>query len=286
MANPTRVRLEYELIGPPDRPVVVFVHGLGGQMTDWPTWAIELFLGAGYRVLTYDQRDSGLSTRMESDGVPDLLSIYLGRREFAPYTLADMADDLLELLDRLEIDRVHLVGVSMGAMVAQQFLIEEPERVLSIVSMLGSTGRAGVGQPSELALAALLNPDPEEPLEIVVAQPRSHLERQAIVDRIARNRARLRSAGVEDPFSSARQLAAILASPDRSVALSTLEGLPSLVVHGAIDPLVNVSGGVDTFRVLRSSRLLIFAGLGHDLPPWCWNRLAKEMLATVGEAGE
>ncbi len=236
MANPARVRLEYELIGPPGRPVVVFVHGLGGQLTDWPAWAIENFLAAGYRVLTYDQRDSGLSTRMVSDGVPDLLSIYLGRREFAPYTLADMADDLLELLDHLEIESVHLVGVSMGAMVAQQFLIEEPQRVLSIVSMLGSTGRAGVGQPSELALSALLNPDPEEPLEIVVAQPRSQLERQAIVDRIAKSRARLRSAGVEDPFSSARQLAAILASPDRSAALSTLEGLPSLVVHGAIPP--------------------------------------------------
>jgi pimeloyl-ACP methyl ester carboxylesterase len=286
MTNRTRVRLEYELIGPPARPVVVLVHGLGGQLTDWPDSAIERFLSAGYRVLTYDQRDSGLSTRAASDGVPDLLSIYLGRREFAPYTLADMADDLLELLDHLEIEKAHLIGVSMGAMVAQQFLIEEPQRVLSIVSMLGSTGRAGVGQPSELALAALLNPDPEEPLEVVVAQPRSQLERQAIVDRIARSKARLRSAGIDDPFSSARQLAAILASPDRSLALSTLDGLPSLVVHGAIDPLVNVSGGVDTFRVLKSSRLLIFAGLGHDLPHWCWDRLATEMIATIGEVGE
>lgn len=286
MTSPTRVRLEYELIGPPERPVVVFVHGLGGQMTDWPEWAVERFLNAGYRILTYDQRDSGLSTRMESDGVPDLLSIYLGRREFAPYTLADMADDLLELLDHLGIEKVHLIGVSMGAMVAQQFLIEEPKRVLSIASMLGSTGRPGIGQPSELALAALLNPNPDEPLEIVVARPRSSLERQAIVDRIARSKARLRSAGIDDPFSSARQLAAILASPDRSTALAALDGLPSLVVHGAIDPLVNVSGGVDTFRVLRSSRLLIFAGLGHDLPAWCWDRLAAEMLATIGEAGE
>ena len=158
-----QVQLHYERTGPPDRPVVVLIHGLGGQLTDWPGPAIARFVGAGYQVLTYDQRDSGLSTRLTSVGIPDLLSIYMGRRDLAPYTLADMADDLLELLDRLGIDQVHLVGVSMGAMVAQQFLIEEPKRVLSLISMLGSTGRTGVGQPSEMALAALMNPNREEP---------------------------------------------------------------------------------------------------------------------------
>lgn len=281
-----QVQLHYERTGPPDRPVVVLIHGLGGQLTDWPGPAIARFVGAGYQVLTYDQRDSGLSTRLTSVGIPDLLSIYMGRRDLAPYTLADMADDLLELLDRLGIDQVHLVGVSMGAMVAQQFLIEEPKRVLSLISMLGSTGRTGVGQPSEMALAALMNPNREEPLELVVGRPRSTQERQAILDRIDRGAARLAAAGIDDPVASVRQLSAVLASPDRSTALSTLAALPSLVVHGVIDPLVNVSGGIDTFRVLAGSRLLLFADLGHDLPAWCWDRLATEMLKTIAEAGE
>ncbi|WP_298208024.1 alpha/beta hydrolase [Ferrimicrobium sp.] len=285
MSEGTQVRLCYERTGPSDRPVVVLIHGLGGQLTDWPAPAIARFVEAGYQVLTYDQRDSGLSTRLTSVGIPDLLSIYMGRHELAPYTLADMADDLLELLDHLEIEGVHLVGVSMGAMVAQQFLIEQPKRVLSMISMLGTTGRAGVGQPSEMALAALMNPNAEEPLELVVGRPRSMLERQTILDRIDRAAARLAEAGIHDPGATVRQLSAILASPDRSTVLATLEALPSLVVHGIIDPLVNVSGGVDTFRVLAGSRLLLFADLGHDLPAWCWDRLATEMLATIGKVG-
>ena len=279
-------QLCYELYGAAGDPVVVMIHGLGGQLIDWPDWAINYFVNAGFRVLVYDQRDSGRSPRLIEAGVPDVLSISIGRRELAPYTLADMADDLVQLLDDLGIGRVHLVGVSMGAMVAQQFLIAQPDRVRSIVSMLGTTGRAGVGQPSELALAALLNPNPEEPLEVVVARPRSLAQRQAVASRIQRGKQRIQDAGIDDPYGSARQLAAILASPDRSTALASLDGLPALVVHGVIDPLVHVSGGFDTFRVLRASRLLLFAELGHDLPAWCWDRLAPELLATIVQGEE
>jgi pimeloyl-ACP methyl ester carboxylesterase len=284
MPEPRKIALWHELYGAEDAPVVVMIHGLGGQLTDWPKSSIDVLVSAGFRVLIYDQRDSGRSTHLSEAGAPDILSISIGRHELAPYTLADMADDLLELLDQLGIDRVHLVGVSMGAMVAQQFLLAQPTRVRSIVSMLGTTGRRGVGGPSELALAALLNPNPAEPLEVVVACPRSATERQAILDRISRGAERLAAAGTDDPYASVRQLGAILASGDRSSALAALDGLPALVVHGTIDPLVDVSGGFDTFRVLKEARLLLFGGLGHDLPTWCWDRLAPELLTTIQRA--
>lgn len=273
-----------ERLGEPDRPAVVLVHGLGGQLIQWPPELCLRLVDAGYQVVRYDLRDSGLSTRLVGLGTPDLISIFGGRPEVAPYRLRDHAEDLALLLDCLGLAAVHLVGVSMGAMIAQEFAIEFPSRTLSLVSMLGTTGDPSVGQPSNELVAAILNPGGGEPLEVTAARATSDEDRQSVRERVRAQEERLRHAGVDDPGGVLRQLAAIVASPPRTEALTRVV-VPALVVHGTADPLVAPSGGFATFRALRRARFLVLPGLGHDLPPWSWPLVGRAILETLDECG-
>jgi pimeloyl-ACP methyl ester carboxylesterase len=269
-----------ERFGDPRARAIVLIHGLGGQLIQWPLALCESLVAAGYQVIRYDLRDSGLSTHLVELGTPDLISILGGRTELAPYRLRDHAEDLALLLDRLKLARADVVGVSMGAMIAQEFAIAHPARARTLVSMLGTTGEPDVGQPSNELMMAILNPGGGEPLEVTAARASSDEERTEVRARVRAQEERLREAGIDDPSGVLRQLAAIVASPPRTEGLRRLT-CPALVVHGLADPLVAPSGGFATFRALPRARLLVFPGLGHDLPPWSWPLLRGAILETL-----
>jgi pimeloyl-ACP methyl ester carboxylesterase len=269
-----------ERFGDPRARAIVLIHGLGGQLIQWPLALCESLVAAGYQVIRYDLRDSGLSTHLVELGTPDLISILGGRTELAPYRLRDHAEDLALLLDRLRLARADVVGVSMGAMIAQEFAIAHPARARTLVSMLGTTGEPDVGQPSNELMMAILNPGGGEPLEVTAARASSDEERTEVRARVRAQEERLREAGIDDPSGVLRQLAAIVASPPRTEGLRRLT-CPALVVHGLADPLVAPSGGFATFRALPRARLLVFPGLGHDLPPWSWPLLRGAILETL-----
>jgi len=276
--------LYVERFGAHGARAIVLIHGLGGQLIQWPIELCERLVAAGYQVIRYDLRDSGLSTHLVELGTPDLISIFGGRAELAPYRLADLAEDLALLLDRLGLARADLVGVSMGAMIAQEFAITYPTRTRTLVSMLGTTGAPDVGQPSNELVAAMLHPGGDEPLEVSASRAASEEDRAEVRARVKAQEQRLREAGIDDPSGVLRQLAAIVASPPRTEGLRRLE-CPALVVHGLADPLVAPSGGFATFRALRRARLLVFPGLGHDLPPWSWPLVGEAILETLDGSG-
>lgn len=273
-----------ERFGDPDARAIVLIHGLGGQLIQWPLALCERLVAAGYQVIRYDLRDSGLSTHLVELGTPDLISILGGRTDVAPYRLGDHAEDLALLLDRLGLARVDVVGVSMGAMIAQEFAITYPARARTLVSMLGTTGERDVGQPSNELMMAILNPGAGEPLEVTAARAAGDEERAEVRARVKAQEERLREAGIDDPSGVLRQLAAIVASPPRTEGLRGLS-CPALVVHGLADPLVAPSGGFATFRALTRARLLVLPGLGHDLPPWSWPLVGGAILETLDGSG-
>ena len=271
LATP-EVEIAYELDGRAQDPVVVLLHGLGGQLIDWDEEVVRWLVQGGLCVLRFDLRDSGLSTHLSALGTPDLSAVIAGGD--APYGLSDMARDLKELTGALAIERVHLLGVSMGAMVAQRFAIDYPEAALSLVSLLGTTGAAGVGGPEPALLARVvagaIRPGVELAVEIAV--PRSDRERGELAERAKAEELR----APRDLGAVMRQLAAVVAADDRTEGLKDLD-LPALILHGTEDPLVAVSGGFATWQALWRARLVLVAGLGHDLPGWVWPTLREEV---------
>lgn len=269
--------LDYEVRGPADAPPVLLIQGLGMPAAMWPDPFVATLLDAGLRVILFDNRDSGASTRLTDAGVPDIPRSLLRalRRQpvSAPYNLADMARDAVGVLDAAQAERAHVVGISMGGMIAQVLAAQAPHRVRTLTSIMSTTGnpqpRIAFGKLS--ALVALLRRPPREP---TIAQGVAHLERVFDVigspgfrqDRDARRALFERAArrGIYPP-GTARQLAAIMSSGDRRAELRTITA-PTLVIHGADDPLVRVAGGIDTARNIPGARLKIIPGMGHDLP--------------------
>ena len=257
-----------ELLGPPGGRPLLLVHGLGAQLVDWPAQLLGGLVAAGFRVVRYDNRDVGLSTHLDALGMPDLVRD-VGHPERAPYLLADLADDAAGLLDALGVEMAHVVGVSMGGMVAQELAIRHPERVSSLCSIMSTTGDPSVGQPSPDALAVLLGPAPTDrstAIEQSIAGARVVGSPGFPFDETERRaRAAASYDRSHDAAGVARQLAAIVASPDRTTALAALT-MPVLVIHGEADPLVAPSGGRATAAAVPGARLVTFPGMGHDLP--------------------
>ena len=279
LATP-EVQLAYELDGRVQDPVVVLLHGLGGQLIDWDEEVVRWLVQGGLCVLRFDARDSGLSSHLSQLGAPSLPDIFAGAG--APYGLSDMAADLRALTGALGIGRVHLLGVSLGAMVAQRFAIDYPGSTLSLASLLGSTGAAGVGGPEPELLSALANGEVRsgEELAVMVARPRSAEERGELAERVKAEDIR----APRDRAALMRQLAAVVAAKDRTGELASLD-LPALVLHGTSDPLVAASGGVATWQALPRARLVLVAGLGHDLPTSVWPVLREEIQLLYRKAG-
>jgi pimeloyl-ACP methyl ester carboxylesterase len=262
------ITIEYETHG--DGEPLLLVMGLGGQLTDWPEGFADLLAAVGFKVITFDNRDQGLSTEFDWEPPSQtraVLSTLFKRPPKAEYHLVDMANDAVGLLDALDIERAHVVGMSMGGMIAQTIAIEHPQRVRSLTSIMSNPGdrKSGRIAPSIMPkLAKMPTPTRETAAQRSVDtfalfsgshfDPSVHLRRSKIsVERAFR------------PAGTGRQTAAIMASPDRTPALRELD-VPALVIHGLMDKLVRPSGGTATAAAIPGSRLLMFPDMGHDVP--------------------
>jgi len=282
------IELCYESFGSDDAPPVLLVMGLGAQMTLWSPGFISELLERGFRVIRFDNRDVGLSTKTAGPP-PDVMAIYgaalAGEPVEAPYSLGTMAADAVGLLDALGIRAAHVVGASMGGMIVQMMAIGHPERVLSMTSIMSTTGANDVGQPDPAAMTALLTPPPTDRAGAIEATVvTSRVIAGALFDE---DEARARAAEAYDrcfhPAGSAFHIAAVAATGDRTERLRAVD-IPTLVVHGRQDPLVTLSGGEATAAAVPGADLLVFGQMGHDLPPVYWPQLADAVFAIAVRA--
>jgi pimeloyl-ACP methyl ester carboxylesterase len=270
------IAIEYELSGPQDGPVLLMIHGVGAQLIRWPPALIERFERAGFRTLRFDNRDVGLSSHLNHLGIPDIAAIVAARSAGQvpdlPYTLSDMAADTVGLLDALDIASAHILGVSLGGMIAQVMANEHRARVLSLNLFMTQSGNPDLppSDPAALAILSKRSPDPKQDREAFLshqvalnralgspAYPAPEAELRAFAA-LAADRA-------YNPAGPARQLAAARGAPDRRPQLRQLS-VPTLVVHGGDDPLFPPECGTDLARSIAGSWLLEPGGMGHDLP--------------------
>jgi proline iminopeptidase len=277
------LHIEYESLGNPEHPAVVLIMGLGMQLMAWPDGFCQELVARGYRVIRFDNRDCGLSGRAPGKKRANLLlamaASALGLPVRTPYTLEDMAGDAVGLLDRLGIARAHLVGASMGGMIAQVLAAKFPQRVLSLTSIMSSSGNRKFSRPSKPARKVLLSrpADPKNPESViehlvemfgVIGSPAYPSSKDELRQRLGRSVRR-----AYEPAGTARQLLAIIASGDRRKLLKTITA-PTLVIHGAADPLVPVAAGRDTAQNIPGATLTVIEGMGHDFPEALLPRLA------------
>jgi pimeloyl-ACP methyl ester carboxylesterase len=281
------IEIAFEEFGEPSDPVMLLIMGLGVQMLGWDEELCRMLAERGYRVVRFDNRDAGRSTSVEGEPPPDLQALAMGDGSSASYTLAELAGDATGLLDHLGASAAHVVGASLGGMVAQELALRHPERVLSLTSVMSSTGDRSVGQPHPEGLGALLNAPPQDREAFaawavqnfrVIGSPGFPADEERIRARALASYDRGRN-----PAGTARQLAAILASGDRTEALGRVH-MPTLVIHGADDPLIDVSGGEATARAIPGARLIVIPGMGHDLPRALWPRFVEEITANAERA--
>ena len=276
------IDIEYVTDGDPaDRPMLL-VMGLGAQLITWPQGFVDALCEKGFFVIRYDNRDSGFSTKFE--GLPEITSLFGGDPSSAPYLIEDMADDAAGLLTELGLSKVHVVGASLGGMITQALTIHHQDRFLTACSIMSTTGDRSVGAPTGEAITALLRPmatSREEAIEASVAGSKVIGSPAYPVDeQILRTRAAAAFERSYCPEGTARQLAAILASPDRSEGLHGVE-LPFLVLHGQADPLVTLSGGQATADAVSEAKLITYPGMGHDLPEVLWSEIADAIAANT-----
>ena len=272
------IEICYESFGPDDAPALLLVMGLGAQMTLWSPGFVSELLDRGFRVIRFDNRDVGLSSKTAGDP-PDVMALYAksltGEPIDAPYTLSAMANDAVGLLDALGIEEAHVVGASMGGMIVQVMAIEHADRVLSMTSIMSTTGASDVGQPDPAAIGALLAaPATNRNDAIASSVATAQIIAGSLFDEDeARARAREAFDRCFHPVGPAFQIAAIAATGDRTEQLRQVQ-IPTLVVHGREDPLVTLSGGEATAAAVPGADLLVFGQMGHDLPRQYWSRLA------------
>jgi pimeloyl-ACP methyl ester carboxylesterase len=278
------ITIAYQEIGPSDGEPLLLIMGLATQMLAWDEEFCAMLAERGFRVVRFDNRDIGRSTKIEAAGLPRRTDMLLGRRRTAAYLLRDMGEDTTGLMDHLGIESAHLVGASMGGMIAQTVAIRRPERVRSLVSIMSTTGNRWLGVPTWKAFGTLFarpGAGREAGIEHTVRVFRAIGSPAYPMDE---PRFREMAAAAYDRSHSragiARQLHAITASGDRTAALQKLR-LPATVLHGSSDPLIRPIAGRATARALRDSRLRVFEGMGHDLPRPLWPEFVKEITATA-----
>jgi len=272
--------------GHESQPAVLLVMGLGMQLTAWPADFVQALVLAGYRVIRFDNRDAGLSQSLDALGKPNLLwdsmKYKLGLRIKPPYTVHDMALDALGVLDALAIPQAHVVGVSLGGMIAQRMALAQPQRVISLTSVMSSSSAAGLPPPQPAVLRALLGGANAKTLDAAVCnyiklmrvigspdfpltQAQWHLRVQPQVQRSYR------------PAGTLRQMLATIADADRAPLLAGIK-VPTLVLHGKCDPMLPFACGQDTARRIPGAKLVGIEGMGHDLPPGVVRQLLKHLL--------
>lgn len=291
-ATANEIQIEYETFGSSSSSPLLLIMGLGGQLIRWPEVFCQELADRGHFVIRFDNRDTGLSSKIDEAGVPDIMKIITatlsGSAVTVPYKLKDMADDAIGLLDALSIEGAHLCGVSMGGMIAQTMAIEYPSRVLSLISMESSTGDQSLPNGNPEAMNSLMTPAPAE--------------RNAYIDHMGRvftvlaggsslfdmEFEREKSADSFDrcyhPQGVARQLAAVMASGSRKQKLGSVTA-PTLVIHGSLDPLVPVEHGRATAAAIPGAELLLLDELGHGISfPALWPRIVDAITAHTRRA--
>jgi len=269
------VELTYESFG--EGEPLLLIMGIGAQMVVWDEEFCRMLAARGFRVIRFDNRDVGESTRLDALGTPNVLEVlrrrFTGRKVRAPYTLDDMADDTVGLMNALGIDRAHLVGLSLGGMIAQCTALRHPERVRSLAIMMSGPGELWASLPTFAALRALTTRPPkgrEGAIEHFVQawSTVGFAQHGTPRDRLRKLGALQYDRGIS-PRGFARQFAAILAAPSRTRALAQLR-VPTLVIHGANDPLIPPLAGRLTAARIPDARLMVIEGLAHDLGPTAW----------------
>jgi len=283
--GPSKLDIAYERLGDPKHPPVLLIMGLGAQLIAWPDGFCAQLVERGLHVIRFDNRDAGQSTHFS--GMPNFPAVLAGDFTTVPYRLSDMAADTIGLLDVLGLDRVHLVGASMGGFIAQTIAIEHPARVSSLTSIMSTTGNLAVGFPHPEALGLFAGaPPPTRDAAIergmsaarVLGSPKFPTDPDFIRDRVARSYDRS-----FDPPAFARHGAAVVASGDRTARLRELR-VPTLVIHGTDDKMVDVSGGRATADAIPGAKLEVIDGMGHDLPRALWTDFASAIDALVRRA--
>ena len=281
------IELCYQTVGAESDPPMLLVMGIGSQMVSWPEGFCETLARRGFRVIRFDNRDCGRSTWLDHAGAPSVTKAFAKELDDPPYLLSDMAADCAGLLDALGYDAAHVLGSSLGGFVAQTVAIEHPDRVLSLASMMSSTGSGTVGQATPAALEALMT-RPASGIEAyvdgvvaarrVIGSPGFEMD-ETLVRAIAR---RAHERGI-NPEGTQRQLVASICSGSRAKRLSEIRA-PTVVLHGTADPLIDVSGGRATAEAISGSELVLIDGWGHDLPAALWERIAEAIAANAQRA--
>lgn len=266
----------WEQFGLDEDPPVLMIMGLGAQMILWPDELCEMIAAQGFRVIRFDNRDSGRSTVLADAPTGTVPRALAGDIEPGSYSLSDMAADAAGLLDALGIEAAHVVGSSLGGMIAQTLAIEHPDRVLSLASIMSTTGDRSVGHASQAGIEALTTVPPPD--------------RDGYIDALAIARRKIGSPGFPfdeerarriaelgfdrgfHPKGTVRQTVAIIVSGDRTERLAEIE-VPTVVIHGEDDPLIGVSGGRATAAAIPDAKLLVIPGMGHDLPAGVWEQV-------------
>jgi pimeloyl-ACP methyl ester carboxylesterase len=283
------IEIWYTTDGDPSGEPLLLVMGLGAQYIVWPEAFVARMVDRGFFVVRFDNRDVGLSTKPDVgalDTAAEILGALTGTPPTAPYLLTDMADDAVAVLDALGIDSAHVVGASMGGMIAQTIAIEHRDRVRSLTSIMSTTGDPTVGAPSPEILGVLLAPAPttrEEALERGVVTSVAIGSPGLVDEDEARERASAAWDRCAYPEGTAHQLLAIVASPDRTPALRQLD-IPTLVIHGDKDPLVTPSGGEATAAAVPGAEHLVIEGMGHDHAKIFWDRIIDAIHANTAKA--
>ena len=285
------IELEYESFGTDGNPPLLLIMGLAAQMILWEDDFCRAIADRGFHVTRFDNRDIGKSSWLADAGVPDvgaaMLASMTGQKVTAPYTLSDMAADTASLLDGLGLKSAHIVGASMGGMIAQTLAIEHPAKVRTLTSIMSTTGNPALPPATPEAMAVLLSPPVsgrEENIERAVTvfrtigSPGFEFDEKMVRDVAGRSFDR----GFH-PEGVARQLVAILASGNRKERLASVR-VPTLVIHGNADPLVPFSGGVDTAESIPGAKLVEIDGMGHDFPRGVWPQIIDEICALAARA--
>ena len=277
------IQIEYETFGNSSGRPLLLIIGLGGQMIQWDDALCQELAERGHYVIRFDNRDVGLSTKCDEAGIPNLVETFgklmQGEKIKPPYTMDDMADDAVGLLDALGIRKAHICGMSMGGMIAQTIAIRHPSRVLSLISIYSTTGNPEVPQPKPEVTGLLVAPPPTEREAFVehvlgvfktIAGPGFGVDEKWTRENIAGGYDRCFY-----PQGMIRQLVAILTQDNRKPALASVK-VPTLVIHGTDDPLVSVEGGKDTAKAIPGAQLILIEGMGHDLPHGgAWPRIVE-----------
>ena len=277
------ITIEYDIHG--EGTPLLMVMGLGGQLIDWPIEFVDMFVERGFKVIRFDNRDAGLSTEFDWETLSRAkmaLAMFLRRKPAAGYTVSDMADDAAGLLEAIDIESAHVIGASMGGMIAQSLTIRHPHRVKSLTSIMSNTGDGRHGNIAPALLRKLMRlkmPDQHEAVEFF-ATSGSLIQGPHFDVELQRASAAVSVARSWRPEGTNRQTGAIAASPNRTDDLANVTA-PTLVIHGLLDPLVKPSGGVATAKAVPGSRLLNFPDMAHDLPRVRWPEIVDAIVANA-----